>query len=707
MKLNESITGISPPGLVRADGKKIEAYKNDDGDVIVTGGPFQRTKKNLGPIGSLDDPADQEMVQRWMDATGEDEDGQVGQEPTPLTREELMAVEAVAYLDQQLPGTGAGAALQWIANNLGDMLGQPGRSFFNDIFSEKRNQGGLMYRLKKTIAAGIPLRTEIDQETGRIKPVFSGKADNVDVGRALGNIVKLMQHSKNLRLMPNGPGKAAFLKTVMDMFHVVRTSSGSKIFIKTFPDDVAEYGVSLNLSQNHPITRAMEMIRKMTLDMEEELRKSGDIGEDEAPYLQDLQFEGFGKGSGLNLNDIRKNVSEEEVAIVHDIMTGNRQAAVTKAMALYRKYEEGIQDAMKYDDTCMDMCGVYLDEFRMMVGDQGKTAQEGILNLIGSMLKRRQALLQRFKPDNIIRVGEGGAETGYKPDILFVYNEKPTGELEEYAYEKDGKWYVGVSLKTYNKDESAGQKVGETYGLRKASEDILSNSKHWTSVASQIGMKPAQTRLVAEAAQEMKQVADFCISMKKTKFNGLDSTKSNKIIAEQVSRTLDSMGAKIPGLSKDELMKAIEFAKDGGKAGEAAFMTKLGNRLEKIMMQKMIDGAMRPDGTLDPKHPHALLQIAMLGNTGMDSSNGADSVSGRKPVLNATAFLEGKQESINYNANEDLSGKLQAALSGELPMRWTSDKKGGISIGDCARLNLEGGSNRNIVNAYSSHTRRC
>ena len=706
MRLDESITGIAPPGLQRKDGKRIEAYKNDDGDVIVTGGPFKRIKKNLGPIGSLDDPADQEAVQKWYDSYG-DEEGEGTDEPTPLTREELEVMEAMAYLDDQLPGTGAGAALQWIANNLGDMLGEPGTNFHKAIFSTVRGVGGLMYRLKKTISAGIPLRTEIDLETQRIKPAFSGKADNVDVGRALGNIVKLMQHARNLRRMEDGPGKAMFLKTVMDMFHVVKTSSGSKMFIKTFPDDVAQYGITLNLSERHPITRAMQQVERMCKKMEKDMRESGDIKESEPPYLQDMQFEGFGKGSGLNLNDIRKNVSEDELGIVHDLMKGDRASAINKAMALYRKYEEGIQDAMKYDDTCIDMCGVYLDEFRMMVADQGKTTQEGILGLIGGMLKRRRALLDRFKPDNIIRVGEGGADTGYKPDVLFVYNEKPTGELEEYAYEKDGKWYVGVSLKTYNRDESAGQKAGETYGLRKASEDIISNSEHWTTVASQIGMKPSQVREVTQAAREVKDVADFCISMKKTKFNGLDSTKSNKIIAEQVFRTLDAMGPKVPGLDKDEVMKAIEFARDGGKAGEAAFMTKLGNKLEKVMMQKMIDGAMRPDGTLDPKHPHAMLQVAMFANTSLDSSNGKGSAQGRRPVLNATAFLEEGNDSLTYNANDDLTKKAQAALSGELPMRWTSTHKGGISLGGCARINLEGGSNRNIVNAYSSHTKRC
>ena len=109
MRLDESITGIAPPGLQRKDGKRIEAYKNDDGDVIVTGGPFKRIKKNLGPIGSLDDPSDQEAVQKWYDSYG-DEEGEGTDEPTPLTREELEVMEAMAYLDDQLPGTGAGEA---------------------------------------------------------------------------------------------------------------------------------------------------------------------------------------------------------------------------------------------------------------------------------------------------------------------------------------------------------------------------------------------------------------------------------------------------------------------------------------------------------------------------------------------------------------------------------------------------------------------
>lgn len=712
MKLDEnSIPGIMPPGLQRPDGKWIEATKNQEGNIVISKGPFGFEKHDIGPIGSLDDPQLKARVEAWYN--GEDDAEGGGSDSAPaMTRQQARAQAKVQkgfdWIERNMPGTGLGPALLWLEKNLGAMRGTPGKDMTSKIWNDDPNSGGLMYRLKQAHEQGIEMRAEVDLETNQIKPVFNSQADSMDMARAVGSLVKLFQHAQGLERMEDGPGKAHFLKTVMEMFHTQKLSGKSRVFVRTFPDDIAMFGISFNLSENHEITKALEDLSRRCKSMEKVLREQGHIDESEAPYDSPMEFDGFGgKGSGMNVASIRKDVSEVELEIVQDLMQGRDGVGLQKAIRLYRKYEESIQEAMRYDDRAIDKCGAQLMAFRDMVADLGKTEQDGLFAMVGNMLNRRRELLKTFKPDAIVRVGEGVTGAGDKPDVLFLYNEKPE-DLDEYAYQReDGKWVVGVSLKTYDNDEAEGQKTGETAGLKRAAALILKpeNRSHFSSVASQIGLKPKQVREIEDAARDMEKVADLCISLKDRKFNNLDTTKSNEVICDQVFRTLEDSGLKLEGLERDQVMTAIKDAKTAEKVGKD-FMTKLGNRLEKALMSNLTNQAMLPDGTMDPKHPQAMLAVAMWANSGMDTQNGAKSSQGRKPVLNATAFCR-QDRAFHYNANDDISEKAKAALSGKLPMKWASASRGALTIGDCARLKLEGGSNKNIVNAYSSHTKQC
>jgi len=64
MQINEAVTNIGDGGLLRQDGGRIEAYRNDNGNIVVTGGPFNRVKKELDANGTLT-PEDAEMVTAW------------------------------------------------------------------------------------------------------------------------------------------------------------------------------------------------------------------------------------------------------------------------------------------------------------------------------------------------------------------------------------------------------------------------------------------------------------------------------------------------------------------------------------------------------------------------------------------------------------------------------------------------------------------
>lgn len=693
MKLHESIQFITGPLIRPSDNAKIDATKNDQGNIIVTGGPFQRIKKDLGPTGQLDAEWEKKVTD-WYEGGEGDGDGQeAGPEEPTLTKEEQEVAEGAALCDELAPGTGLGGAMQAIYNKLrrGDSR------VHRKMWSRSKNSGSLINRLVRTLERRQDIRAEIDFEANTIRDATGESLDRVDVARAMTNLLKLIEWHENMDgISPSN------LKLMMSMMHVAKAHDGRKIFIRVQPDSNG-YGISLNLSPNDPVGLALDKIFNDCRATEKQYRKEGKIGEDELPYEQNYKFADASR-SGGNVSNTIKEVSEDGEEVIDLWLRGERGKASTMLLGIMKKFADVVDYAMNLDGEFLDERSMETMEMLGMAADQPKDMMEGFAKLMTGLLKRRRNFHQTMNPDRVVRVGGGDVGVGYKPDVLYLYKEKPTGAKEKYAYfDKDrGMWAIGVSLKTYRKTGET--KAGETNSVSTATQYLLDKTSHAMGVLKQMGLGTKAAGQVRQAAREMNNVANFCKGLQSLKALGnLDFNQSVGVVKDQLMTTLKANGITLPpDMTDDVITQALETAK-GEKRTQQAYISKLSVYLEKEMNLKMLDGAKRPDGTLDPKHPHAMLQTYLYCQAGVDTQNGVGSDQGQVPVMNATSFMD-SNESFDYNANDRLLDTARGCLDGSIPMTYS---RGSVQLGNCEKLNYSSESNRNIVQAYSKHNKQC
>ena len=683
MQINEAVTNIGDAGLMRQDGGRIEAYRNDAGNIVVTGGPFKRVKKELDANGTLD-PADAEMVTAWYEGEGEAGEEQV----TELDPEQQEMLEATAAIDTMFPGQGVGAMMQWMLNNV------PGATH-KKIFGLTKQSGSLAYRLLSDAETRNPIAVEMDLTDRKIEDARDSK---VDISSAFRNLVflhKVMRDVKREAGVTDPNLLANKLRTVGNLIHVKKIHGTTKMFVRSVADPSHHYGMCLNLSPRHPLSLAAEEAVRTIQNTEKALRERGVVEESEPPFITEAEFPNASRGGG-NVSSAIKDISEIGDEIVHLYESGDRAGALRATIRLVEKWSDTFEYAMRLDEGILDEASEEMREIAAMVADKPEDFSKGVVRLLGSFLRRRREFHRMMKPDRVVRVGSGATELGDKPDALYLYKEKPTDWRAEYAYKdkETGMWAIGVSLKTYRTTGST--KSGEVNGIALATDYILDpKNSHMNSVYDQCGFNTKDAREVQEAARSVNKMAKFCKGLQTmTELRGLDFTQSSKVVAEQMFKTMESQGIKIPqGMTKDEVIKALDTAR-GENQTQQEYITKLSVHLEKEMNLKMLSEATRPDGTLDPNHPMTKLQLTLYAQAGLDTKTPA-------PVLNSTTFMD-SEESKHYNANDRIVQAVKDARAGNLEMRVS---RGGVSIGPCEDLKYSSDRNRNIVQGH--HSNKC
>jgi hypothetical protein len=685
MQINEAVTNIGDGGLLRQDGGRIEAYRNDNGNIVVTGGPFNRVKRELDANGTLT-PEDAEMVTAWYEGEG-GEEGDASGAPV-ISPEEQEMLEATAAIDAMFPGQGVGGMMQWMLTNI------PGMTH-KKLFGMTAQSGSLAFRMLSDAESRNPIAVEMDLTDRKIE---DARDSNVDIAGSMKNLVFLHKVMNDIRraggtIDPNM--LANKLRLMGNMIHVKKIHGTTKLFVRSVADPAHHYGTCLNLSPMHPLSMAADQVVRDIQKMEKDLRDRGIISEDEPEFIREAEFPNATRGGG-NVSACIKDISEIGEEIIDMYERGDRPGAIKATMRLVEKWADTFEYAMSLDEGVLDEASEELREVMGMVADKPEDFRKGVTKLLGSFLKRRREFHQMMKPDKVVRVGSGATELGDKPDALYLYNEKPTDWRAEYAYKdkETGMWAIGVSLKTYR--NTGATKSGEVNGMALATAYILDpKNDHMNSVYDQCGFNTKDAREVKEAARGVNQMAEFCKGLQTmTELRGLDFTQSSKVVAEQIFKTMESQGIQVPkGMTQDEVIKALDTAR-GENQTQQEYITKLSVHLEKEMNLKMLSAAQRPDGTLDPDHPMTKLQLALYAQAGLDTKTGA-------PVLNSTTFMD-TDESKHYNANERITQAVKDARAGRLPMRVS---RGGISIGDCESLKYSSDRNRNIVQGY--HSNKC
>jgi len=721
MKLHEAKYSHLVQSVSRADGAEISVEARPEGSetvYIAKGGPFKGWNGvKLGPGGQLT-PEQAEAVDRWFEEAGTErgEDGEVISQ-RELTPEEQMIQEGIQVADELYPGLGGSLMniYSWIKtlpDSEAQML-QP-----KHIFSLRKGDGSVLWRAMHLQSGRRPIISELDAQNMTI--VEAVHTDYNDHAKALTSLFTILKTGNGIGGVDSGVQIAA-LRAVSELVYYrekkviepidKRRRSKSKSILTTgqwfFRSSIDGNlrGVSLNLPPRNPLQLLLEKSVNRIDKVRQSLREEGIIGEDEY-NIDSVGFDGLSIGGG-NLSEAIKNLSEEGEVSLFNLMSEDpdlKAQGAADMKKLITKYRDVLRDAMELNQGALDRyADEALDMAAFLGGDDPGIAKE----FLQSLLERRSEFMRMMKPDSVIRVGAGDVGVGFKPDCLYIYNEKPSHIPEEYLLkQKDGKWAVGVSLKTYTGRHGTDTKLGGTHSIGTLTSRLVKPPSQWDShtkgVVSQLGFNSQDVRDIRQEAEEVGKINSFARSIatgEALKIKGLTGAQARGVVTDQLLRTMDHLGIDMPkGFGREEIENLCKGAglSGGGKVSQVN-LSRLSVHLEKELNMRRIREVADENGNLDVNNPRVKHWLFATGSGGLDTQWGAD-------VMNSTVLM---QQRDSFHSNQD--GKIRKAISdareGKHPVTFTAG--GRIKVGPCIYLNLNNESNRVSMATMTSSKEGC
>ena len=721
MKLHEGKYSHLVQNVSRADGAEISVEARPEGNetvYIAKGGPFKGWNGvKLGPGGQLT-PEQSEALDRWFEEAGTErgEEGEVVSQ-RELSPEEQMMQEGIRVADELYPGLGGSLMniYSWIKtlpDGEAQML-QP-----KHIFSLRKGDGSVLWRAMHLQSGRRPIISELDAQNMSITEAVH--TDYSDHAKALTSLFTILRTG-------NGIGAAdtevqiAALRAVSELVYYrekkttdpidKRKRSKSKSILTTgqwfFRSSIDGNlrGVSLNLPPRNPLQLLLEKAVNRIDKVRQGLREEGVIEQDEY-NIESVSFEGLSIGGG-NLSEAIKNISEDGEVALFNLMSDDpdlRKQGIAQMKSLIKKYKDVLRDAMELNAGALDR---YADEATDMAAFLGADDPKIATEFLQALLTRRAEFMRQMKPDAVIRVGAGDVGVGFKPDALYLYNEKPSHIPEEYLLkQKDGRWAVGVSLKTYTGRHGTDTKLGGTHSIGTLTSRLVKPPSEWDShtkgVVSQLGFTTQDVREIRQEAEEIGKINSFARSIATGEvldIKGLTGAQARGVVTDQLLRTMDHLGIDPPkGFGRDEIEK---LCKGAGLAGGAKVsqvnLSRLSVHLEKELNMRRLREAADEDGNLDVNNPRVKHWLFATGSGGLDTQWGAD-------VMNSTVLMQ-QQDSFSSNQDGKIRSAIADARAGKHPVTFTSG--GRIKIGPCIYLNLNNESNRVSMSTMTSTKQGC
>lgn len=694
-----------------SDRAQIVVTQNDDGEYIAKGGPFKGFNGvNIGQTGSLT-PDQQDAVERWMGGEGEEGEAGAGVEQQPLSPEEQMIAEGVQTADEFYPGWG-GALLNTftLLQNLDPTI--TARDFFGG-----KGSGSVLTRALNLQTRRRPVITELDAENMRI--VDAVHTDYSDHARGAEVLYRLINGASIIDGLTDEQA-AEGIRALSDLIYIkardpklpkdkrkrpkgyVGFEFAGQIFFRTGLDGNLR-GLSFNFGEGSRMQKNVEAALNKLNKRREALVKKGMLDEGDGEF-QRVGFDRVATAAGGNISAVVKELSEiGEVSLFKLIQDPTDEKSRADLKALVRRFHEDVSRAMDLEDAALDM---YADEALSMAQGMGGGDLDLEAKFIAKMLKHRKEFMEFMDADDVVRVGEGDVGRGFKPDVLYLYNEKPSHIDEKYLKKmEDGRWAVGVSLKTYSGRHGRDTTLGGTHSLGTMSGQLVIPSKdfdsHTQEVIKQLGWSPKQVREMQGVAQQADNLNKFCRSIAGDGMNlkGLSGAQARGVVTDQVLTSMEAAGIKLPnGYTRKDIEK---LCKDAGISGNKIIgqehLSRLSVHLEKEMTLKRLENVpTNEEGHLDPNHPEVIYQLHAYGSAALDSQWGAD-------VMNSTVMMAQSQVFHN-NQDGKVRDVVAEAMAGNIPVTYTA---GRIQIGPCAHLAMSNQKNRVSMEAKSSTREGC